>query len=408
MYLRQLTRDIEDLHYIKPDASSHTCSIEGDVRTIRKYYVSLWESLRECGLSTCDCEQVHFASLRLEPKPVVLKREITGRDYEDPFFNFKVLLVSKRPEVVDDTDVHFQEFEIRPLGCDAQGDGVHFTHLPWPNEGPQVQDVCTDLVHFNTCNEESSIGFLADVKVLSLRQRFHPLTWNKELRPSNLKELLDQSTSAPQRHWLTRCDRLSLAVTLACTMLQLGETAWLQKFWSSADIVLMHPEGEVCRDIDSQDIFPYLDWSLSALKGHVDEGFDLSKEAANFVRSKPLLALGLTLVELCMGQSLSSIREAEDYEASVVGTNFTTAKRFLHEVELQEGPLYRSIVERCLHSNFQTEKFDFGDDKFHKILIENVVLPLVRLWNDFRGFDSSTSQTNHSGTGPGRSKFRKA
>ena len=387
--LREITQDIHGLHTLRPDLRTVNLRTEMcEVQTIRKYYVSLLESLKDRNLFACDCQSDHFASLRLEPKPILIERKQTGHSlYDNPYYNFRMMLVSMSAKDNENTEVRLQQFEVRPIGYDGSRDSILFTHLPWPAEGPQIQDICADVFHSKCDDPEISIGFLADLRELSLRQRLHSISHVEELRTSSLQSLLDQGDRVPQEQALTRGDRLFLAVTLACCMLHIGETAWLKDFWSSRDILLMHSRRGFCRDLVSQEIHPYLDWSMCALTGHLDDQFDLTEEAAQIVQSKPMLALGLTLVELCLGKSLSVTRTQADEKASVVGTNIATAKRSLYEIELQEGPVYRQIVEKCLYSNFQTETFDFNKDQFWKVIYQHVIAPLVGVFDDFRGLD---------------------
>ena len=388
--LRQLTQDTELLNVVRPDLRiTGRSGLLDDAKTMRRHYVSLFESLTDTKLFACDCEKEHFASLRLEPKPITLNREFEGENTEDPYFNFRLLVVSECVKEGETTKPQFQEFEVRPLKYDTRYKGIFLTQLPWPSEGPQIQNICSDVLQSTHSDPGSSIGFLTDVKKLSLRQRLYPIAQTEELRASSLRSLLDQDKSTRQEHALTRCDRLFLAVTLACSMLQIGETAWLQRFWSSGDIVLMHPKGGVCRDLVSKKMYPYIDWSSPSLNGQLNDQFDFPEDEAAVVRSKSMSALGLTLVELCFGRPLSSMREPEDERAKAAGTDFATARRLLYDLELQEGRIYRGIVDKCLHSRFETETFEYDKEQFQEAVYRNVIFPLVGMFDEFRGLEPS-------------------
>ena len=278
----------------------------------------------------------------------------------------------------------WKEFEIRPEGF---ADESHGDSSNTDSSGAEtaIVNVCSTLLKDEANLQQSSLGFFSDEVTNRNRHRVFPVGGIASQLPVSLETLLMVGSSPLPGRSLYRGDRLRLAVILASSVIQLGDTPWFGRFWSSADIILFQQKGAKLRDLELNKIFPYLSWSLSSIDAHMKDDYDLPREAAAFVRSRPVVALGLTLVELCFGRALSEMREAEDVVSTSIGTKLATAQRLLDEMQLEEGDVYRRVTDRCLQSKFDVIYFDLDHQDFQQAMIDGVVEPLIGLLDDFNG-----------------------
>jgi hypothetical protein len=105
------------------------------------------------------------------------------------------------------------------------------------------------------------------------------------------------------------------------------------------------------------------------------------------IRSEVLFALGLTLTELCLGQTLTNLEEPCDV---VPGdkelTMFNTAQRLLSHVFGEGGENYENVVYRCLYCPFDDiREWNFDNEEFQREVFEKIVAPLVKDWSNFNG-----------------------
>jgi hypothetical protein len=125
---------------------------------------------------------------------------------------------------------------------------------------------------------------------------------------------------------LSRAERLLIALTVATTVLELHHTPWLRERWTLDDILIHINSGEDLRDrVYVSKVFP--------------EPFDfqLAKQDEDHpgVRNVTLFALGIVLIELCLGQTLESMRNQYDpLDSKWKGQHSNTVgNREAHDVE---------------------------------------------------------------------------
>ena len=175
---------------------------------------------------------------------------------------------------------------------------------------------------------------------------------------------------------LRRGDRLVLALTLASSVLQLYKTPWLREYWDKNDIMI---SGDCIRDVREQ---VYVSRSFPPTKG------DSSNQAFMLpLRNVTLFALGIVLIELCLGQTLESMRGFEDQldssgNANVL-TDWSTANRMTEAVYSEAGTRYGDAVRRCLHCDFDQRNTSLDNDAFRQAVYDGVVAPLQEDVNDF-------------------------
>ena len=105
----------------------------------------------------------------------------------------------------------------------------------------------------------------------------------------------------------------------------------------------------------------------------------------HMVRSEILLALGLTLVELCFGRTLTDMRRPEDITGEETATRVATATRLHSRVYDEMGIPYGDVVRRCLFQLFDVRELSLDIEEVQQKVFDDVVTPLVDDLNNFNG-----------------------
>ena len=203
-------------------------------------------------------------------------------------------------------------------------------------------------------------------------------------RVTSLADIFTRSDSVTNRFLpasgsvLSRADRLSLALTIASSVLQLYKTPWLRENWSKHDILINEAGNDSYRE-----------------QAHVSGTFSTStpeeitqqKMVFQFVRNETLFALGIVLIELCLGQALESMRSPEDpldaNQKPNVLTDLSTSERLLKSVYSEAGTRYGDAVRRCIYCEFDQRRTTLDDDDFRQAVYDGVVAPLEDDMKDF-------------------------
>ena len=247
-----------------------------------------------------------------------------------------------------------------------------------------IADMCTAICGVASCESHDPIGYIFDEA--DARRRYNIYLAKKlakEVHTRSLADLLgSERVPSRRRHGgrvFSRRDRLLLAATLASSVFQL-HGSWLKTQWRSSDIVF--PDTQDAEQILTE--FPYV--SSSLLDEHPESNGTpkLQRTASALIRSEVLFPLGLALIELSLGQTLSSMREAEDNDPVEAITDLKTASRLLQDVCYESGSRYGDVVERCL---FWTGSKESGldDEQFQQAVFDSVVAPLLDDYKDFEG-----------------------
>ncbi|KAF3050882.1 hypothetical protein E8E11_010741 [Didymella keratinophila] len=108
------------------------------------------------------------------------------------------------------------------------------------------------------------------------------------------------------------------------------------------------------------------------------------------IRNQPLFALGVALIELWYGESLSELHEDEDgpldppdLQKSLL-TRFNTADRLADELADDAGTKYSDAVRRCIRCDFSLRVNSLEDVQFQKAVFQGVVAKLKESY-DFMG-----------------------
>ena len=198
-----------------------------------------------------------------------------------------------------------------------------------------------------------------------------PSTASKSLQ--QFFKLRNQSPNAI----LSRKSRLQIAVILASSVLQLDGTLWLKSEWTSADIFFHHKSSH-----DSEYAFPYLYWQRCC-STNIAEYFGNLCLDDTMIRSKVLLALGLTLVELCFGRTLADMWRPEDGNVNEGETRRKTASRLHQRVYDEMGVAYGDAVRRCVFQLFDVRELSLDIEEVQQKVFNHVLTPLVESLKNF-------------------------
>ncbi|MCJ1415193.1 hypothetical protein MMC32_001524 [Xylographa parallela] len=244
----------------------------------------------------------------------------------------------------------------------------------------KIEDLCLTIHH---CMEDMKydsrcLGYLAHESHYGLGVYLPPVSQVLHGKP-NIRSLAHLLSSKQDGHnqlipttgnlSLCRGDRLNLALTIASSVLQLYKTPWLRDYWDKNDIII---SGDHITNVREQ---VYVSVSFPA---GTNEGSRLMNKFPG--RNVTLFALSIVLIEICLGQSLESLRSPEDpldSEGRADGlTNWSTAKRMENAVYREAGSRYGDTVRRCLYCEFDRRDTNLENDTFRQAVYDGVVTPL--------------------------------
>ena len=214
-----------------------------------------------------------------------------------------------------------------------------------------VADQCTKIKH--------------DITISSLR------TVSLEGRDRGIRTLHNVLDDTP----FSRRHRIQLAVTLASSVLQLHETAWLSDSWSSSDILFLDQSG---RTLYTE---PFVFQKHGVASPASQDA--LPPIMRYIIRNQVLYTLGISLIELWFKKPLSALHEPQDGPIgtgdaqTTLITQIATANRLI-ESDLRDdaGGNYADAVRRCISCDFDCRYKKLEDESFQKAVFEGVVMPI--------------------------------
>ena len=212
-------------------------------------------------------------------------------------------------------------------------------------------------------------------------------TSGRQYSVSPLRNLFSGNLSRPARLGfspddlnLSRVDRFELALTISYSVLQLSETPWLEKGPTKDNILLLPDNGKGFKRRASV----VNDYSPT---GSTEAQTHNPKSHPALYHNEALFALGILLIELCLGRPLELLRSTEDpLDNDGNASNWTdrsTAERYLDDVYKEAGNRYGDAVRRCIRCDFNQRKISLQDDDFRQAAYEGVVVPLQQIVKDF-------------------------
>lgn len=230
---------------------------------------------------------------------------------------------------------------------------------------PPIHDFCSSLrVAESHVGRRESIGSISNELDASVKYTMHAV----RILPTGISQ---KPLSEVLSH-ISRRDRLHIAASLACGMIQFCGN-WLKSWWNISDVYLAaaNDGGNVL--VDSL----YLSWPLSTTG--TNPGPDNDMKYSSFGGDR-LLPLGLALVELSLGKSLHTLLEVEDKNQVTLVSKFKTASWVVKMVYMESGTNYADAVNSCLSWSGVCL-----DRKFEERVFDTVVSPLLKDLVNFEG-----------------------
>ncbi|KAL0265342.1 hypothetical protein SLS55_001307 [Diplodia seriata] len=244
----------------------------------------------------------------------------------------------------------------------------------------QIQNLCQTICSIKSTCIGTCLGYLEDEitkQTLSLHQSQKVFTSRNTPSILSLHSVL--TSNATGRRRFSAAHRLRLAVLLSTNLLQLYRTPWLTEIWDHNDITFFESTG----DDGLKDPF------ISRIPHHgslADSGVSVPPADA-IVLNKPIFALGILLIELCLGKPFEDLRDRGNAGKGRVSaaSDFAVASQLLEEVTAESGDRYADAVRRCIRCAFDTRKIDLDDEQFRRAVYQGVVAPLEENLRDFTG-----------------------
>ena len=396
--LRDITHQCVYLDPLRKSRNSRPST--ANLGMIRRHARSLHQTLITGKGWKCACRKYHMASLRLEPRSEVFKKK--GIVTTLPL-TFRVLLATPQLASPSLVKAQWHDVEVKPslhitgesIATDTQTKtriGVRFATEPREKttvaaladsgdsstlSATAIVDMCSRL--YRSPASDKFIGFLVDEMEADHKHYLSRTdnTFACEPRSQTLADRLISSGENSPSGSLSRKDRLDIAVTLASSVLQLDGTSWLKPHWNSSDIIF-HVKNT--SDPDSAATQPYLPWRSCTSEHETAVTSGNLMPGHHFVRSNVLFALGLTLVELCFGKTLSKMQQPEDeiQAKDDVAQRINCAFRLLESgwIWKEMGDTYEDVVRRCLRQPFDVRDLDLDKEEVQQQVYDTVVVPL--------------------------------
>ena len=270
---------------------------------------------------------------------------------------------------------------VRPSQPNPHSSPASFTLNP-------ITDICTSV--YQPSQADGALGFLADDQVNQHRHDVYLVDTAQtslEIHTESLENLLKNARPSLTRRVLTRRDRLYIAVTLASSVLQLDRTMWLKRQWKSSDITFHYVEGRTSPLSQMNFSDPYLSWKVASQDLEPNNSAEAS--SLHLMRSEALFTLGLTLVELCFGQTLLRMQKPDEADLNETLARLNTARRLLdrHKILIEMGEKYETVVRTAIFCTFNMPDVSLDNDECQRAVYAEIVTPLTET---LESFDNTT------------------
>lgn len=252
----------------------------------------------------------------------------------------------------------------------------------------EIMDLCS-TIFVKDCRDDSCLGYIEDEESARKLSFLPP----SEQYDPNTHDLVDLHTLLnDNRIRFTRKERLSVAVTLAYSLLQLHSTPWLGTGWSKHDISFLRVKAPAsAKQAAILADRPYIKRKFAGMNrprsplpspGLSDGGL-----SARRLCEKALLNFGVLLLELLFRQPIESLPQKDDYldphGMENEGTIISMAMDWLEAVEEECGSSYHDAVYRCVKGGWPSCKVDFADERLRNDFYAEVVAPLEEMLQQF-------------------------
>ncbi|KAL8833203.1 MAG: hypothetical protein Q9170_004425 [Blastenia crenularia] len=215
----------------------------------------------------------------------------------------------------------------------------------------------------------------------------HVTAENEKPRTATLEWILQQCADKSSGFILPMRERLSMSVALATATLQCVETVWLKSDWTSEDIIAQYescPTGDrrVFRNVQMS-----LKWKPADIRRSARSNpFKSEEDSKNFFGCETIVALGMALIELFLGDLLLSKYKSRQEGFPESKTRLEAANDLMGYIGIEASNNYAMAVERCLRCSWTRQPDMYGiDEAFEKTICHNILEPLAKDFANFCG-----------------------
>ncbi|KAI0014817.1 hypothetical protein F4780DRAFT_766699 [Xylariomycetidae sp. FL0641] len=242
---------------------------------------------------------------------------------------------------------------------------------------PELTDLCQALARRPSPGANRCCGYITDPSATSYHKFAVYFGSDEQKGPWSsvtLSDVLNDESFKCKRTGPSLAHQLSLAATVASSVLQLHETPWMPKNLTSRDIYFFKRDGRP--DFNRVYLAKKLLDSGPTTCGESD-----CLEAARAIKNSTIFSLGILLIELilcepisklCPDDSQTSLRRAPAHPLLVK----STMTEILDEVEDVATGWYTDAVKSCLRCNFACRSMTLDDEDFRDEVYSHIVAPL--------------------------------
>lgn len=254
-----------------------------------------------------------------------------------------------------------------------------------PDNPIRIDDLCLRL---RSHKNEGHLGYLPDEQgayhVLQIPS-VTPINAVEFDRIISLGSILEKKVTVvregrPSILEMTRSTRMTLALTLAHSLLELYPTPWLPKYWSKLDVYFFQRRNG---DVLTQS--PFLLGEVMSTKEYFRSESPKRQESPHLSQdhSPALQSLGILIMELWFGRAIESNTfwqqfcgpDGREHEY----TKFNAAAKWQKRTEEEGGLPLHEITQRCIFINFGVTTRDLRDKELVQAVHDGVVKELERL-----------------------------
>lgn len=205
------------------------------------------------------------------------------------------------------------------------------------------------------------------------------------IRTITLKSLLSPREQQAQERSpylsLSAKQRFGIAATIAWSVLHLSCSPWLTEHWDQTQMGFSLEKTQNGREVFSQ--HPCASYVFSPRTCHEEATTD---EFNHLVPNRTIFALGILLIELCIGEPVSKSRQGDGVPTTLVD-HYQSALSRLDEVHRHAGDSYGYATERCVKFSFEGRDLynDFDFLRFRQQFYDVVVAPVQATYLTFPG-----------------------
>ena len=267
-----------------------------------------------------------------------------------------------------------------------------------PKEGPMIHNICSAMLTPPIGSSRQHLGFICEAASLAESAPSHAvkrLANQNLMKSAPLGDLLEMSSRASSVvEPMPLGDRLSIAVAVASNFLQLCGTSWMNDDWSSKSVMIYYQEAPNMNGFAIKNVHPYVNWESDSpgptLPDRDIRGSLIPRSLGFWVRSESLAALGLTLIEICLGRTLESIARERNGSAlsdsDIAKSKLELGSDLVKDVYRCVFSSYGQVIERCLRCPWECDVSDIvNNDDFQHYILEDIVKPLANDYDHFYG-----------------------